>query len=164
MTHVPTYAPTAPGGSTRSPHQRVCFRLQVRPDRIEDYRAAHEDVWPDMLAALRASGWENYSLFLADDGLLIGYFEAASPASAREAMQHHEVNQRWQSAMSEYFDIDTAPDQGFVALTEVFNLDDRLDELGLDAPQTTVPPTTVPQTTSPQTTSLQTREQGQHAT
>ena len=40
------------------------------------------------------------------------------------------VNARWQTEMASYFiDLEGAPDQGFVALREVFNLDDQLDQL-----------------------------------
>ena len=44
--------------------ERVCFRLQVKADRLEEYRGRHQAVWPEMLEALTASGWQNYSLFL----------------------------------------------------------------------------------------------------
>ena len=33
--------------------ERVCFLGRVRPERLAEYRARHEQVWPDMLAALR---------------------------------------------------------------------------------------------------------------
>ena len=36
---------------------RVCFQLQVRPDRIEEYTERHASVWPEMLRALQATGW-----------------------------------------------------------------------------------------------------------
>jgi len=52
--------------------QRICFHLQVRPERVEEYRVRHQAVWPEMQAALRETGWRNYSLFLAEDGLLTG--------------------------------------------------------------------------------------------
>jgi len=52
--------------------ERVCFLLRVRPDRLEEYRARHRAVWPEMLEALSATGWRNYSLFVDDDGLLVG--------------------------------------------------------------------------------------------
>ena len=52
------------------PAQRVCFQLQVKPDRIEAYREAHAAVWPDMLEALHETGWHNYSIFLRPDGLV----------------------------------------------------------------------------------------------
>ncbi len=136
--YLVTDAPTAATHPARPLHQRVCFRLQVRPDRLEEYRMAHARVWPDMLRALQESGWHEYSLFLAEDGLLIGYFETDSLASAIESMQERDVNQRWQEAMSGYFlDIDTTPDQGFVQLTEVFNLDDQLAAIDLDDAQST---------------------------
>jgi L-rhamnose mutarotase len=32
--------------------ERVCFLGRVKPDRLAEYRTRHEQVWPDMLAAL----------------------------------------------------------------------------------------------------------------
>ena len=62
--------------------QRVCFLLQVRPERLQEYKQRHSAVWPDMLQALRETGWTNYSLFLRADGLLVGYFETSDLAAA----------------------------------------------------------------------------------
>ena len=53
--------------------ERVCFLARVRPERLEEYRERHKDVWPEMRAALSKAGWGNYSIFLAADGLLVGY-------------------------------------------------------------------------------------------
>jgi len=62
--------------------ERVCFQLQVKPDRLAEYRDRHAQVWPEMLAALARTGWHNYSLFLRPDGLLIGYVESEDLAAA----------------------------------------------------------------------------------
>ena len=107
---------------------RYCFTLQVRPDRMDEYAERHRAVWPEMLAALAETGWRNYSLFLREDGLLVGYVEADDLAAAQAAMDATEVNARWQAEMAPYFaGIDgRAPDQGFVLLREVFNLEDQL--------------------------------------
>ena len=112
--------------------QRVCFQLQVRPERLEEYVERHRTVWPDMLAALTSTGWHNYSLFLRDDGLLIGYFETPSLEQARAGMDATEVNARWQAEMAEFFVElgDTRPDTGFVQLEEVFHLEDQLRRAG----------------------------------
>lgn len=106
---------------------RYCFSLQVRPDRMTEYVEAHRAVWPEMLDALAETGWRNYSLFLRSDGLLIGYVEADDLVAAQAAMDATDVNGRWQAEMAPYFqDIDgRAPDQGFLRLDEVFNLDDQ---------------------------------------
>lgn len=104
--------------------QRVCFFLRVRPDRLDEYKARHREVWPDMLAALRDCGWSNYSLFLAEDGLLVGYVETEDFDRARAAMDEHEVNARWQAEMAPFFALpgDARPDTGLIRLEEVFHL------------------------------------------
>lgn len=108
--------------------QRVCFQLQVKPGRIEEYKRRHAAVWVDMLEALAATGWHNYSLFLRPDGLLIGYFETPSLADAVAGMQTAPVNSRWQAEMAEFFEDlgDASPDTGFLRLEEVFHLEDQL--------------------------------------
>jgi L-rhamnose mutarotase len=126
-----------------APYERVCFQLQVKPERIAEYRARHAAVWPDMLRALKAAGWNNYSLFLRDDGLLIGYVETPSIADAQAAMAQTEVNSRWQAEMGEFFiDLDVPPDEGFVRLTEVFHLEDQLAALPADVASGTTTTTT----------------------
>ena len=109
--------------------ERVCFQLQVRSDRLEEYRARHRAVWPTMLRALHETGWHNYSLFLRDDGLLIGYLETPSLTDALAGMNSTEVNARWQSEMADFFtDLPGGrPDTGFTRLEEIFHLEDQLD-------------------------------------
>jgi L-rhamnose mutarotase len=107
-----------------SQSQRVCFLLKVRADRLEEYTRRHEQVWPDMLAALRETGWRNYSLFLRPDGLLVGYFETDDLEAALAGMADKDVNTRWQTEMAPFFEqLDGKPDEGIVPLTEVFHLD-----------------------------------------
>lgn len=108
--------------------ERVCFRLQVRPERLAEYRERHAAVWPEMLRALADAGWQRYSLFLGDDGLLIGYFETPSLDRAVEQMQHTDVNRRWQTEMAPFFEElgGARPDTGFTRLEEVFHLEDQL--------------------------------------
>ncbi|MFF8842006.1 L-rhamnose mutarotase [Streptomyces sp. NPDC015127] len=105
--------------------RRVCFLLKVRQDRLEEYRERHAAVWPEMLRALSAAGWHNYSLFLREDGLLVGYLETDDFAAAQEAMAATEVNARWQAEMAPFFEsLDGAkPDEVMSPLTEVFHLD-----------------------------------------
>ena len=106
---------------------RVCFRSSVQPSLIGEYKRRHAAVWPEMLAALQDAGWNNYSLFLAGDGLLIGYVECADFDAVRARMALTDVNARWQAEMATLFaNPDQAPDEGFQVLDEVFNLDDQL--------------------------------------
>ena len=104
--------------------ERVCFLLRVRPDRLDEYRERHKAVWPEMLEALSATGWRNYSLFLAEDGLLVGYLETDDFGAAVAAMGETDVNARWQAEMAPFFALpsEARPDTGLQRLEEVFHL------------------------------------------
>lgn len=104
--------------------RRVCFLLKVKADRLDEYRARHTEVWAEMLDALRAAGWHNYSLFVRADGLLVGYFETPDLQAAMDGMAATDVNTRWQDGMAEFFEgLDGGvPDADIVPLTEVFHL------------------------------------------
>jgi L-rhamnose mutarotase len=106
--------------------KRVGFILKVKADKLDEYREHHRAVWPDMQDALRRTGWHNYSLFLRDDGLLFGYFEAEDSFQASlDGMAREEVNARWQELMAPYFENlgGSRPDEGMLELEEVFHLE-----------------------------------------
>jgi L-rhamnose mutarotase len=105
--------------------RRVCFLLRVKASRLAEYRRRHEAVWPEMLAALRETGWRNYSLFLRPDGLLVGYFETDDLDAALAGMAATDVNARWQAEMAPFFEgLDGgAPDAGITPLAEIFHID-----------------------------------------
>jgi L-rhamnose mutarotase len=108
---------------------RYCLLGHVDPLRIADYRRVHQAVWPDLLRALKDAGWHNYSLFLREDGLLIGYVEADDLDQAQARIAATEVNARWQAAMSELFATQGPPDEAWELVPEVFNLENQLHAL-----------------------------------
>jgi L-rhamnose mutarotase len=106
--------------------KRVGFLLKVKQDKLAEYREHHKKVWPEMLDALRRTGWHSYSLFLRDDGLLFGYFEAEESFQASlDGMASEEVNQRWQDFMAPYFEGlgGAHADANMQELEEIFHLD-----------------------------------------
>jgi L-rhamnose mutarotase len=112
---------------------RVCFQLQVRPELLDEYIARHSPVRPEMLAEIAAAGRRNYSLFLADGGRLIGYYETDDDAAAQAYLAQSEVATRWEAEMARFFvDLDGRPDQAATPLTEVFNLAEQLSAAASD--------------------------------
>lgn len=105
--------------------EHVGFRLQLRKDRLDDYVEHHKHVWPEMLAALTATGWHNYSLFLdRKNATLFGYFETPDLQTAIQAMAETDVNLRWQELMADFFEAldGKRPDEGFLNLENIFYL------------------------------------------
>ena len=105
--------------------ERVCFLLKVRKERLDEYKQRHQSVWAEMRQALHETGWTNYSLYLRDDGLLVGYLETPDFDAALRGMAAQEVNARWQREMAPFFIVpaSTAPDQMMAPLEEIFHID-----------------------------------------
>ena len=101
--------------------QRSAFVLRVRPERIDEYVAAHADVWPEMLDALRGAGITNYSIF-RDGNQVFGYFEADDLEAAEAFLARQPACMRWQDTMAELLE-ERVPDGGPPSLTEIFLLD-----------------------------------------
>lgn len=107
--------------------QRVGFLLKVKPERIDEYKQIHQNIWPEMQQALTEAGWHNYSLFMREDGLMFGYFETPHDFdTARALMADKEVNDRWQTMMAPFFESpdgkERHADDMMVELEEVFHL------------------------------------------
>jgi L-rhamnose mutarotase len=101
--------------------ERSAFVLRVRPDRVDEYVAAHQEVWPEMLDALRRAGIRNYTIF-RNGTQMFGYFESDDLEAASRFMAEQEVSGRWQDAMAELLAV-RVPDGGAPALEEIYRLE-----------------------------------------
>lgn len=104
--------------------QKICFVLRVKPERVAEYREVHQHVWPEMREALTRQGWHNYSLFLREDGLLVGYVETPDFQKAVAGMQEEPINARWQATVKHLFAelAASAADTSMKPLDAVFHL------------------------------------------
>jgi L-rhamnose mutarotase len=104
--------------------KRYSFLMRIRPELKPEYKKAHDEIWPDMAAAIRDAGISNYSIWFRPDGTLFAYLECADAAAAFAKLGKTEVNARWQKAMDRFFvkkDPSTVgPD--VVEIEEVFHL------------------------------------------
>ena len=86
--------------------------LGVRPGYEEEYKRRHDEIWPEMLDELKASGIRNYSIFRL--GLdLVGYFETDDLKATVEYLKNSEVNRKWGEYMSPIMKIEVDPSTGF---------------------------------------------------
>ncbi len=100
---------------------RVAWTGKLRPDKIDEYVAAHAAVWPDVLAAIKDAGIRNYSCFLFGDRVF-GYYECNDPGASLVLEAAAEATNRWRVAMAQLFDEEVAQN-GPTFLPEIFRLD-----------------------------------------
>jgi len=88
---------------------------------VADYVAAHAAVWEDALAAIRAAGIRDYSIWLFEDRVFAQY-ECDDPEEAARIEGEAEATIRWRAVMAEFFMPEVASD-GVVWLREIFRLE-----------------------------------------
>lgn len=86
--------------------------LEVRPGYEEEYKKRHDEIWPEMLAELRAAGISNYNIFR--HGLtLFGHFETDDLAATIGYLRDSDVNRRWAESMAPIMKIEVDDRIGF---------------------------------------------------
>lgn len=76
--------------------KRYGMMIQLKPDKIEEYKKLHSEVWPDVMAILSKHHVKNYSIFLKDH-TLFGYLEYHGHDYEADMQQvaNDETTQRW---------------------------------------------------------------------
>jgi len=82
--------------------------LEVRPGYEVEYLKRHDEIWPEMLEALREAGIRNYNIFR--HGLtLFGYFETDDLEATKAYLRTSEVDKRWGQWMAPIMKIEIDP-------------------------------------------------------
>ena len=75
--------------------------IRVKPERFEEYKKVHADVWPGVLKTITECNIRNYSIF-HKDGLLFSYFEYIGDDFEEDMKKMGEgpINQKWEELCS----------------------------------------------------------------
>jgi L-rhamnose mutarotase len=111
------------GPALEGPFERALFGLVIDPERSDEYEALHASPWPDMMAAIEASGFRNYTGFRR--GAHVVYYGEFYPdmATVFGKMATYEVNARWGAAFEGIITTITDADGNLITADEVFHQD-----------------------------------------
>lgn len=103
--------------------EKIAFRMQLKPGQLAEYRRRHDAIWPDLVAALKAAGIQDYSIHHdpASDALFATLWR--TEAHHMDDLPSLPVMRRWWEAMAPL--METMPDGApvTVPLRTVFHLD-----------------------------------------
>jgi L-rhamnose mutarotase len=103
--------------------ERICFTFELRPGTEEEYKQRHDEIWPELVEAIRAAGIRNYSLFRRGRQV-IAYAEChPDVASAFGAVGATEVNRRWAEWFEDVIVSLTDEEGNLLRADEVWHLD-----------------------------------------
>lgn len=76
--------------------QRIGSLIQVKPDRLDEYKKCHAAVWPGVLKKITECNIRNYSIYFKD-GMLFSYFEYIGEnfQADMDKMARDPETQRW---------------------------------------------------------------------
>jgi len=97
--------------------------MKLKDDQVAEYKRRHDEIWPEMLAALRQAGMHNYSIFLHGDQLF-AYLEVEDFERMTQTLATDATNARWQETMQSLIEVTVDPQSNFsVVLLEMFHMD-----------------------------------------
>ena len=97
--------------------------MQLKPGVAVEYRRRHDEIWPELTAALLAAGIRDYSIYLHEPSGTLFAVQKRLPDQTTDALPATAIMQRWWAYMADL--MDTNPDNSPVVkpLECVFHLD-----------------------------------------
>jgi len=103
--------------------ERLCFLIELEPGTEQEYERRHDELWPEMHAALKAAGYRNYSLFRRGS-TVIGYAECVPDVAAvLAAMDAAPVTPPWNESFQGIIRRITDDAGDLIRAAEVWHLD-----------------------------------------
>jgi L-rhamnose mutarotase len=86
--------------------------LGVRPGYEDEYKKRHDEIWPEMIEALKDAGISNYNIFR--HGLtLFGYFETDDLEATKAKLANSAADRKWSEYMGPIMKIDVDPQTNY---------------------------------------------------
>jgi len=103
--------------------KRHAFTMKLKPGVVEEYKKRHDEIWPELSAALRTAGISDYSIFLDESTLTLFAVQKQSDDNTAAELPNHPIVTKWWAYMAPLMEVnpDNSPQVG--ALREVFHLD-----------------------------------------
>ena len=109
--------------------EHVMFVQEVKPDKKNEYVAAHRDAWPELLVAIRESGIEREMIWLHGNYIYI-YMMSENFDRAMATLAEKQVFKNWLDKMEPLLAMmqDYSGEGNVIILDKVFDLEKQLKE------------------------------------
>ncbi|HVW18858.1 MAG TPA: L-rhamnose mutarotase [Solirubrobacteraceae bacterium] len=101
----------------------MCFRFEIYPGQEDEYKRRHDEIWPELVADIKAAGLRNYSLFRSGQEI-VAYVECEPDAATCFAkLSESDANARWSKWFEDVIVALVDDDGQLFRLDEVWHLD-----------------------------------------
>lgn len=103
--------------------KRHAFTMKLKPAGAAEYKKRHDEIWPELSAAIQAAGISDYSIFLDEATLTLFAVQKQTDNNTAADLPNHPIVKKWWAHMALLMEVqaDNSPQCG--SLREVFHLD-----------------------------------------
>ncbi|TGX55274.1 L-rhamnose mutarotase [Sphingomonas gei] len=96
--------------------------MQLKPGAMDEYKARHDAIWPELAELLHHSGIRDYSIFLDEETLSLFAVLKLTDDNSHETLSKHPVMQKWWNYMAPLMHVEPGNKPKEWALEPVFYL------------------------------------------
>lgn len=102
--------------------ERIAFRMVLNPGQAEEYRRRHDEIWPEMVNALRDAGISDYTIWLDPETNHLFATLVRADDHKMDQLPAKEVNRRWWDFMADVMQYTERNEPVVVPLQNVFTM------------------------------------------
>jgi L-rhamnose mutarotase len=98
------------------------FKMKLFPGKMQEYKARHDNLWPELAALLKESGISDYYIYLDEEtNTLFGTYQI-DESTALSKLPNNPVMQQWWKYMADIMESNADNSPVNVPLIEMFYL------------------------------------------
>ena len=103
--------------------EEIAFTMKLKPGVAAEYQRRHDEIWPEVSAALTDAGVRDYSIYLDSATGILFAVQKRTPNHTANTLPDQPIVKRWWAYMADL--MDTNPDNSpvTVSLERVFHLE-----------------------------------------
>jgi L-rhamnose mutarotase len=102
--------------------ETIAFRMQLRPGAEQEYRRRHDEIWPSLVAELRAAGIHDYRIFRDPENHCLFAVITRARRHRMDDLPNKPVVRRWWAMMADLMITETDLAPRVTDLQEMFCL------------------------------------------
>lgn len=102
--------------------ERIAFRMNLKPGHAAEYKKRHDEIWPELSAALKDAGVSDYSIWLDPETNHLFATLVRSDDHTMDRLPQTEIMQKWWAFMADVMETDANDVPSQVDLQNVFSM------------------------------------------
>jgi len=83
----------------------IAFKMQLKPGVVAEYKKRHDELWPELAAAIRAAGISDYSIFLDEATLTLFAVQKQAENNTATELPNHPIVKKWWAYMAPLMEV-----------------------------------------------------------